>query len=80
MLNKAQKQELKRAYDLIDQAKSILEDTASELAEDIGDKSDKWRESEKGEEAQAEHDHVEDAANSCDSALDSLGTIEGLHD
>ena len=46
--------------------------------EAIGNKSDKWRESENGEKAQAACDTVQEIADKLQEAVDALSELEGL--
>ena len=71
-MNVAQKAELKRIFNSLEEAKSELETMHQSLEEVLEDKSDKWRESEAGEQAQAELDNIQESMDSIESACDKL--------
>lgn len=66
------KKEIKRIYGELEQAKADLEQINLTLEEAIEDKSDKWKESEAGEAAQAEIDNIQECIDGIENAYDHI--------
>ena len=66
------KKEIKRIYGELEQAKADLEQINLTLEEAIEEKSDKWKESDAGEAAQAEIDNLQECIDGLESAYDHI--------
>lgn len=59
----------------MEDVKIYFEEMKNELKEKFDGKSERWQESEKGEEAQDQINEVEEVSDSCDQLLDQMQSI-----
>jgi transcription termination factor NusB len=71
-MNVTHKLELKRIYGVLEQLKEDAQKVHDELEEEFEDKSDKWKESDAGETAQAEIDNLEALIDGIENAYDNI--------
>lgn len=67
------------AYSDLEGVKAKLEQAQSELQESIDAKSDRWRESEAGEQAQEQLDVLGEAITEIESAMERLDEVSAHH-
>lgn len=79
-LTKTQKKSLTEALDKLADARSLVGEVKDELDETYGNKSEKWQQSEKGEELQSKIDSLDDAYGSIESVEDDINGIIGAID
>ena len=74
-MNKSQQKRLNDIASAIELAKSDLETLKDEIEEAYDGKSEKWQESEKGQEASQEKDNIENALSELETARDSVQSL-----
>lgn len=69
--------QLEKHYEAIENAKLAIEDIKSELEDAFSEKSEKWQEGEKGEEAQDEISNLEYLIDGLDDSLSRISELTG---
>lgn len=77
-MNKKRIKLLREVYGTLEAAKATLEELHGDLDSEFDAKSDRWKGGDAGETAGNEKDYVEQAKDSVESALDSLGNVDGI--
>ena len=71
-MNVARKKEMKRIFGELETVKEDLQTMYNSLEEEMEEKSEKWRESEAGEAAQAELDNIQQCMDGIENAWDTI--------
>lgn len=75
-MNATQKKKIAKALGNIQEAQELLNEVLGDIQEVYDNKSERFQESEKGEEMSNDISTLEDAINNADYAIDSLGNFE----
>ena len=76
-MNASQKKKIDKIIGKLELEKAAIDELVETLQATVDAKSDKWRDSENGEQATSEISSLEDVASSLESALDSLASARG---
>jgi hypothetical protein len=74
-MKKAHQTDLQKAEALLEEAQNLITNVKESLQDDFDSKSEKWQESEKGDDAQDIINCLETMAEELETAYDSLNSI-----
>lgn len=75
VFNKQERADLNKAAKMLEEAKGILDQVWEDAEARVSERSDKWKESEKGEEAQGQLSSLEDLGSTIEEAAQSISDL-----
>ena len=79
-MNKTDMKTVLKARALLEEAKGLIEPIADTLRDKYEERSDRYKEGEKGEQDDAEADLVKEISDTIEATVDSINGIEGIMD